>query len=52
MHIFIIIGGFIAQVGGGAMGALVLLIAMKTAADLGSHLFGHRGSSFELALES
>lgn len=41
MHVTIIFGGVFAMMGGG-VGALVLLVALKTGSDVASHAVSHR----------
>lgn len=47
MHVTIIFGGFLVMALDSALPALVLLIALKVAADLRAHLREHRGSAPE-----
>ena len=41
LHIVILLGGFLVQLSGSGVLALVVLVALKTALDLGVHLAGH-----------
>lgn len=41
MHMTVILGGFFVQSAGQSVGALAILVFLKTVVDLGSHLFEH-----------
>ena len=51
LHIVLIVGGFLVQSTGSGVLALALLVAFKTALDLGVHLVGHRRRFEKLAIE-
>ena len=50
LHVVLIAGGFFVDALGGGVGALALLVGLKTALDLGVHLVGHRRRFEKLAL--